>query len=120
MTYCSQTSFERRLSDRNDPPGSDSSLMKAQNSVSVRRAGSRPFDSLRSLRAAPLDGAAPGDAGGAGVAVTGAAGGGVAATAGACFAHDCGPAAIHNASDPAKMIERERFSSNRLTSQPES
>jgi hypothetical protein len=40
MTCCSQISFDSRLSDRNDPPGSDKSPINFQNSASDRRDGS--------------------------------------------------------------------------------
>src|SRR5258708_22261967 len=86
MTYCSQTSFDNRLSERNDPPGSDRSMTSFQNSASDKRSGR------------------PAGAGAAAAVVDAAAGGGAAGAVagGACFAHETGVAAINSASDQAQ------------------
>jgi hypothetical protein len=106
MTYWSQTSFDSRLSERNEPPGSERSVTSFQNSVSDRRSGS--------LAGA---GAGAGTDGGGGAGVATGAGGGAGTTAGgACFAQETGPVATISASNPAQT-NRPDILSNRLTSQ---
>src|SRR5688500_245298 len=106
MTCCSQTSFESRLSERNDPPGSDKSPISFQNSASDSRSGSlAPFDSLRSLRAG-AELAAGGGGSGAGAAAGGGAG---AAAGGACFAQEIGPVATSSARNPAQRHRPDIF-----------
>src|SRR6266487_4682280 len=95
MTFWSQTSFDRRLSDRNEPPGSDRSVVSFQNSASVRRSGSLAG------AGAGAGAAAGGDGGGAGVAA-GAGGGAGIAAGGACLAQETGPAATISARSPAQ------------------
>src|SRR5881409_2474592 len=70
MTYCSQTSFDSRFSDRNVPPGSDRSVVSFQNSASDSRSGS-PAGAGAATGAGATGAAAP--AGGAAGAPAGAA-----------------------------------------------
>src|SRR5205823_8851736 len=93
MTYCSQTSLDSRLSDRNTPFGSEKSVLSAQKSASDSSAG-RPT------------GIGAGGGGGAGADWTagGVAGVGGCDAGGACRAHDAGvsPTASTSHAVPAK------------------
>ena len=106
MTHWSQISFESRLSDRNEPLGSDQSVLSAQNSASESRSG-------RWTGAGAGAGAVGGSAG------LGAAAAGGCETGGVCGAHEGIAAATAKISD---AVPARRFHSidNQLTPQPAS
>src|SRR6185503_13363035 len=96
ITYCSQTSFDSRLSERNVPFGSDRSVVNCQKSWSESFWGS----------VAAAAGAAVVGGGLLGAAATGAGAGTDGGVCGACGAAECaaqeiGPAAIRSPSDSA-------------------
>src|SRR5919199_4191245 len=80
ITYCIQTSFDSRLSDRKKPFGSESSVTSFQNSASLSRSGMA------------LDGTTGAGGDGAVGAAVGVGAAGVTLTGG--FAHDAGHAAM--------------------------